>query len=184
MDDAINGRDVSIANADGIDMVDVDAIRVFRTIDAKSDVVHIGTSKLSIFCLGEAVCPIALFVTAVDNTVIYNDFHDAVLQPVIRETLPSRFVYDSGFDLVLQKKCNCFVRWSKTSIVATNAEELKDGALTSWTYVDQLQKFDVFAVVIVFLEISKYRFFLENIAGRGVYVFFAAEEKYDDGNGK
>ena len=115
---------------------------------------------------------------------MYNDFHDAVLQSVVRETLPSRFVYDSDFDLVLQKKCNCFVRWSKTSIVATNAEELKDGALTSWTYVDQLQKFDVFAVVIVFLEISKYRFFLENIAGRGVYVFFATEEKYDDRNDK
>ena len=41
------------------------------------------------------------------------------------------------------------------------------------TYGDNLQEFDILAVVLVFLQITKNGFLLEYVAGRGVDVFCA-----------
>jgi hypothetical protein len=120
-----------------------------------------------------------LLVASVNNTVIDNDFHETVLQSVVRETVPRRLFYEAGFDLILQIKGNRFVCRSKTSIVASGTQELKDGTFATWTYRNKLQKFDVFAVVFVLLKVSKYRFLLENIPGRSVYIFRASTKKED-----
>ena len=57
--------------------------------------------------------------------------------------------------------------------VAPGAEELEDGAFAPLAYWDQLQKSDVFAVVVVLLKVAEYCFLREDIACGGVYVFRA-----------
>ena len=78
VDDAINGMNVSVEKIDGIDAVDVDAVRVFRTIYTKANVVHIGPSELSIGSLWEVCRLVELLVSTIDNAVVDYDFHEAV----------------------------------------------------------------------------------------------------------
>ena len=171
---------VSVEKIDGIDAVDVDAVRVFRTIYTEADVVHVGPSELSISRLGEVCRLVELFVPTINNAVVDYDFHEAVAQSVACDTVPVWLFYIAGIHLVLQIKCNRIICWSKTGVVAASAQELEDGTLAAWADLNLLQKFHVFAVVVVFLEISQYCFFLENITGGCVYVFCATVKQNDE----
>ena len=86
-------------------------------------------------------------------------------------------LYESGFYLFLQVVGYCLVCRGKTSEVASSAQELEDGTFASLTYRHNLQEFDIFAVVLVFLQITKNGFLLEDVARRGVDVFCATAYK-------
>ena len=88
VDNAVDGGDVAVAHIDGIDAVDVDAVRVFGAIDAEFDVVHVGPAELVIVLLGETHRLIDFLVASVDDAVIDDDAHDAVAQFVAREAVP------------------------------------------------------------------------------------------------
>ena len=61
--------------------------------------------------------------------------------------------------------------------MTAGTKELIDGTFAAITDGNQLKQSYVFGIDLVLLQVAEYCFLRENIAGRGVNLFFATEQQ-------
>ena len=89
MDEAIDGRDITILHGHQVDTIDEDAIGFYLTIiDTQLTFVHVGQTKL-IVLIGEGRSLVGIYVIAtIYDAVEDNNFVDGIQLNGVSETIP------------------------------------------------------------------------------------------------
>ena len=178
MDDAVDGKDVAFLYTDGTILVDVDAVGFVGGFPyGKLLVVEASEDKLvlvlrELCSVEEGIC----LVSAVDDTVVDDDFSDGVGLVFAWESVPRWLAYESVLNKILQILLYRVVGWSKDSVNASSAQELAYLRIAKFADVHLPQDIYITAIDIVLLQITQDGVIPEDVSGRSIDSFLATPE--------